>query len=117
MPASPTEEANDPAQMQRMKKRSVWLAVAVGGIFAAANIFLLTLAAKDRSWGAMGIAIFGGPVINFILCVFSLCCSSLIRMALGGGSTRMHKSTSILTPIGFIAFDLVAIFSMDLHGC
>ncbi len=80
------------------------------------NAVVLAHALDDRSWGALAMAIIVGPLSNLALAVLSLLCMPLVRRAFAT-TVRRHVLISLGIPAAAIGFDLLAILSMDLHGC
>ena len=92
----------------------------VRGIFLSlllvANGIVLSIAAEDRSWGALGMAIVVGPITNGCLALLSLLFTPWIRQ-LTDSSPRVHAVFSVAAPAVAIVADLVLIGAMDLRGC
>jgi hypothetical protein len=80
------------------------------------NIPLLVLAAMDRSWGALGIAIVVGPIVN-VLVGLLLLAVSLSMKSKTGFSTEQCFLMCAATTGGAVVLDFLIIFSMGLHGC
>lgn len=84
-------------------------------VVAVANVALLAYAARDRSWGAFGVAMVSGPISNGVLALAWLLVALALRCT---GRERFSGLILWATLIPLVAalFDLAIIFSMDLHG-
>lgn len=86
------------------------------GVVAVLNVYVVNIAAADRSWGALAIALIWGPAMNAALAVVA----SILMLPLWskpGFCAGSHLLISFAVPAGAAVIDLYAIFSMDLHGC
>jgi hypothetical protein len=86
-------------------------------VILVANGLLLGIAAADRSWGALGIAIMIGPITNGVLLVLSLACVPMVKSAAAGASIGSYLVVGIGLPLAAIPIDFFLIGSMGLHGC
>lgn len=87
----------------------------VMGVTAAVNGVGLLAAAADRSWGAVAVMMLL-PLANLLVAlVFSGVGAAWRRRA--GFSLGEHLAVSWLVPVGATVFSLLAIASMNLHGC
>lgn len=86
-------------------------------VTAAVNLALLAVAWWERSWGALMIATFLGPLMNFILLLSGLLATPWLRRNFTDFSSRRHVASSIAFPVAFTALDAIVILSMDLTGC
>src|SRR4051812_12099410 len=98
-------------------RRVTAAALVAAAIVLVVNAGLIMAAAADRSWGAMGIMVGTGPVINGIMALASLAIISLVRRLAPGASITPYVLTGTLLPIVAVFVDGICIFSMDLHGC
>lgn len=92
-------------------------ALASAGVVLVANVVLLAMARSDRSWGALGIGVFVGPIVNAVLLLLSLACIPLVRSAARGAPISAYVATSIAIPLIAIPVDFILILSMGLSGC
>jgi hypothetical protein len=116
-----TLEYQSPSTTRPPSLRRVWI---TGGISAAlilaVNTGLVSMAASDRSWGALGIMIMVGPITNGVMLIVSLLFTPVVKRVSYGarGATIMpYVMIGILLPIALIFVDGAIIGSMDLHGC
>lgn len=100
---------------ERVARRSLAIAI-LGGVVVCANVPLLVIAAEDRSWGALWIALFLGPAVNLALALVSLACTPWMKR-LTGVRTRFHALASFLVPAAMAVADFFLIGMMGLHGC
>lgn len=98
-------------------RRTAACALSVVCVVVAANAVLIYWAAKDRSWGAMGIMIMIGPLVNAAIALVSVALFPLVRRVSLGAIVSPYIVTSIVVPIAAIIVDAVCILSMGLHGC
>lgn len=96
------------------KRRKVAWSI-LGVLLLVVNGFVLAVAAEDRSWGALGMAICVGPIANGVLALVSLCATPWMKSA--AGSPWAHVAFSLGVPAAAIAGDFLLIMTMDLHGC
>src|ERR1700748_3819179 len=92
---------------QIQKYRRVFITVLV-----VMNLIALGVAALDRSWGALGIAVIYGPLMNGLLGFISL----VFTVRLIGENVRSHIVLSIVSPLLAITVDYLIINSLPLHG-
>jgi hypothetical protein len=99
------------------EKRVRRLAYLVAAVTAVTNGTLIYSASSGDGWGALGIALMVGPIVNVVLIVMTLVTRPLVKHHFGGASTSLYVLAGVLTPIAAIFIDAICIFSMDLHGC
>ncbi|MCX5661364.1 MAG: hypothetical protein NTW19_16915 [Planctomycetota bacterium] len=110
--AKPADEpANDPIN----HRHSAAFAAVVVGVVLVANLVLLAVAAKDRSWGALHIMLIEVPITNGILCVVSFGLTLLVKLCTRGTVELLIVASFV--PIGAIFVDAALIMCMGLHGC
>lgn len=80
------------------------------------NGIVLSIAAEDRSFGALGMAIVVGPIANGCLALLALLFTPWIRR-LTGSSPWVHALLSLAAPAAAIVADFLLIGTMDTHGC
>jgi hypothetical protein len=98
--------------------RPVYVAAGIAAAVALiVNAVLVSWAASDRSWGALGIMIMIGPITNGVLAFLSLPFIPLVRRVSGGASVVPYVLAGVLIPVGAVIVDAACILSMDLHGC
>ncbi|MBL8939478.1 MAG: hypothetical protein JNM69_33265 [Archangium sp.] len=85
------------------------------GVTAAVNGLGLLAAAVDRSWGAVAVMMLL-PVANLLVAIVFSGVGAAWRPT-AGFSMGEHLAVSWLVPIGATIFSLMAIASMNLHGC
>lgn len=79
-----------------------------------ANIVAFTVAFQDKSWTALWVAIFGGPVMNLLFIAFGLLSAWLVERKMGRkASIELVISAPIAAGLGLS----IAIFCLDLRGC
>jgi hypothetical protein len=89
--------------------------VGVATVTVGLNAVLLYLAAADRSWGAVAIAITIAPIANLVVATVSLLFTPIVRRYLGV-SAVIHVGISLGLPLLGALATYVLILSMDLHG-
>ena len=108
--------ASDPTPVARPDPSPQGVLWVLGGT-ALVNLVLLAVAWWDRSWGALMIAMFLGPLMNFILLLGGLVSTPWLRRNFTDFSPRWHVMSSIAFPVAFAVLDAIVILSMDLTGC
>lgn len=107
-----------PAQSSLGNPRAVtawaWVVVFVTLIV---NAYLLFVARADQSWGALFILILVAPIANVSIMVVSLLWQFVVRIQAQGASMYYYGQACLGAPILAMIVDVVAIFSMDVHGC
>jgi hypothetical protein len=97
--------------------RPVYVAAGIAAAVALiANATLVSWAASDRSWGALGIMVMIGPITNGVLALLSLPFIPIVRRISHGASVVPYVLTGVLIPIGAVLVDAACILSLDLHG-
>ena len=86
-------------------------------VVVLANLLALGAAWQDKSWGALWIAIVGGPILNGVFALVGLIAMPFLRRQRSQFSVWRHVVLSLGVPIAAIAIDAGVIFSMGLHGC
>ena len=81
------------------------------------NLFAIWAAWQDKSWGALGIAYFVGPIANGVLALVSCAAIPFLKRRQPEFSVWRHLVFSFGVPIAAIIIDAAAILSMDLRGC
>ncbi|MCA9052888.1 MAG: hypothetical protein KDA75_03580 [Planctomycetaceae bacterium] len=107
-----------PNQIHRIDSRPDWsraLQFLVAIILA--NAFLLLVAAGDRSWGALGIAVLIGPVTNGVIMLVAIISTVLANKHTGSRSTAVDISAAIVLPLLAVGVDFLLICGKGLHGC
>ena len=84
---------------------------------AVVNGIALWLAWKDRSWGALGIAVLYGPITNGVLALASLFAIPFLKARDPFLSVSNHAALSLAIPTVAGLVDAAVIFSMGLRGC
>jgi hypothetical protein len=106
-----------PVADARRSSRVKTATLIVACVVLVANGLLLAVAASDRSWGALGIAIMIGPITNGILLLLSLACIPVVKSGAAGASVGSYLAVAIGLPLAAIPIDFFIIGSMGLHGC
>jgi hypothetical protein len=101
----------------RRRRRSEFnwpLALSIAGAFVCLNTVLIHNAARDQSWGALGIAFGVAPMANGVLgAVFA---GGLLAAMAYGARTAAYVWLSLALAVGSIGIDMVLILLMHLHG-
>lgn len=92
--------------------------IALGALLMAVNAALLVVANNDRSWGAIGVAMFLGPLANAAVGLIALVGTTVVA-AVAGSKVPFGTIVlgSIFLPVAAIVLDWVVIATMPLHGC
>ena len=98
------------------KRTALCTGIAVA-VVVAANVYLVSVAAVDRSWGALQIMIMVGPITNAVGMVLSLAMTPVVRHISQGAAVFPYVIAAIAVPIISIFVDAGCILSMGLHGC
>lgn len=106
---------HSPSAERRLSWRLNAACIIVAVAVLLANGALLAMAASDRSWGALGIAIMFGPITNGILLLLSLACTPVVKASAIGTSIGPYLATAICLPLAAIPIDFFIIKSMGLH--
>lgn len=93
-----------------------WFVNAYVGLIVAANLFVLWSAWKDKSWDALWLAFFGGPVANGVLFVVGLLILAF-HHAMGWRIPVLGGLTIVFLPFFAVGIDLLIINAMGLSGC
>ncbi|HKV11664.1 MAG TPA: hypothetical protein VJ725_26195 [Thermoanaerobaculia bacterium] len=91
--------------------------IAFLALVAVVNGIALWLAWKDRSWGALGIALLYGPIANGALALTSLLAIPFLKARDPFLSVSNHTALSLAIPTVAGLIDAAVILSMDLRGC
>jgi hypothetical protein len=110
---SDTQET--PVDVGTPKTRSVFWMV-YGVLMVIGNLIVLVIAWNDKSWGALWIAIVGGPILNAVFLISGLVAISVLRRRTPFSLGR-HLAMSIGLPIAAIVVDFLVIILMAPHGC
>lgn len=86
-------------------------------IVLALNCLIAFLASNDRSWGALGLALFIGPIFNLTLGVAACLLIPLRRQKDPAYPVFKHVLLAFGLPLIGTILCGFAILSMDLHGC
>jgi len=78
-----------------------------------ANGTAYKIAANDHGWGALWIALVGGPILNGILAL----AGGLATLALPKGRRVGAVCIAVGVPVVAALALLVAVLQLDLHGC
>ena len=97
-----------PERRNRSRFGMVFLLVVV-----VLNALAILLAWQDGSWGALGIAMAYGPMMNGLLALAALIAIPLVMQPF---SIWRYLALSIAVPATAIWIDAAIIFRMDLHG-
>jgi hypothetical protein len=89
----------------------------VVGIVLPLNVSIVYIAAADKCWGALALALAIGPAVNMWLVILFCACIPLIRWAVPCASLIPYVIVSIGLPVAAIVVDFLIIWSMPLHGC
>jgi hypothetical protein len=90
--------------------------VVLGLTIVMTNAILLLLANGDRSWGAFGIGLLFGPMINATIAIVAVLLRPIVRKRTGA-STVAYSLLATVGPVAAAVIDFVTISSMRLHGC
>lgn len=80
------------------------------------NVFAVVAAWMDQSWGAFGIAILWGPILNAILVLVPLLTEWQWRPRYQADLARPYVFAAILSPILLAIVDFLLISLVPLHG-
>ena len=89
----------------------------VAAVVLVVNALLLVAANNDRSFGAMAIALMGGPVANLVVLAVALSLLPVLNRAATPRSKACYLAASIALPLVAAAVDFRVIMSMSLTGC
>lgn len=84
-------------------------------VVVLANLVAILAANQERSWGALGFALFFGPIANLLAAA-----SGTALLVLKRGPNFSVDGPMVLTwllPLGFIVVDAAVIFALPSHGC
>ena len=91
-------------------------AIALLAVDIAVNTWLLIIAGEDRSWGALQILFFIGPLANFLAISLSLALVPVVRR-ISRESVGLYTLLAFLVPTFAIGADAAIIMMMGVHGC
>jgi hypothetical protein len=81
------------------------------------NILVLAAAWQDKSWGALWMAIVGGPILNGTLLISGLVAIPFLKRRRSHFSLARHLPLALGAPVAAAVADFFIIGSMGLHGC
>src|SRR4051794_29820454 len=105
-----------PSAERPRRLRGMLPAIIVASATVVANGVLVGIAASDRSYLALGVAIMAGPITNGVIFLLSLACIPLLKIR-GAGPALGYLGASMILPIAAVVLDFMIIKSMSLHGC
>ena len=88
----------------------VWVFLA---LVAAGNLLVLSVAWRDRAWGAFYAAIIGGPILNGVLLVVGLIAIPFLRRRRVQFSLGRHLALTLGVPIAAVVADFFIIYNVD----
>jgi hypothetical protein len=88
-----------------------------GALLLVANLVLLAAAWQDKSWGAMVLAVAGGPILNSAFLFSGLLAIPFLKRRRPHFSLGRHLALTLGVPIAAAVVDFFAIMSMGLHAC
>jgi hypothetical protein len=86
-------------------------------LVAAGNCLILSAAWQDRSWGALWMAVVGGPILNGVLLISGLVAIPFLKRRRAKFSLGRHLALTLGLPIAAVVADFFVILRMGLHGC
>lgn len=86
-------------------------------LLSVGNLVILIRAWQDRSWGALWLAIIGGPILNGVFLISGLVAIPFLKRFGAQFSLGRHLALTLGAPIAAVAADLFIILSMGLHRC
>jgi len=84
-----------------------------GVLLAVANLGAFAIAFQDKSWGALWVAIIGGPITNAVLLVGGILAAVFLKRRQKQASLVLIFVGPIVAALGLLG----AILLLDLHGC
>ena len=108
--------ADTPADKITPKCRGVF-GMVLGVLLLVGNLLVLAAAWQDRSWGALGMAVMVGPILNGVFLISGLVAIPFLKRRRQQFSLGRHLALTLGVPIAAVVADFFIIMSMGLHGC
>ncbi len=86
-------------------------------LVACMNLVLLWVAIDDKSWGAIGIAMLFGPLLNLSVAAALVAWASHGKISIGARPSWQTILPFWLMPLLATVLDWVVIAQLPLHGC
>ncbi len=87
------------------------------GIVAVVNLVIVGIAAADRSWLAMGMALYIGPATNLVVLLALLVAALAMEIDYARSQRLILVAIALGAPIAAVVIDFCVIFSLGLRGC
>ena len=105
-----------PVETTTPKARGVF-GMVFGALLFVGNLLVLAAAWQDKSWGALGMAVVVGPVLNGVFLMSGLVAIPFLKRHRQQFALGQHLALTLGIPIATVAADFFIIMSMGLRGC